>query len=116
MNVQKDIELQIVIKEIDMKGIVFGLTTERANRKLDKIIQNYKEYWGIEPNQIIKSRNEYKVLCANGDIWQACKLHEASRGKRANIIYIDSEINDAILEQIAYHCATAEPYSAVRYY
>ena len=45
-----------------MRGIVFGLTHRRAYDKLDRLIQDYKDYWHIEPEKICKTSNLYSVV------------------------------------------------------
>lgn len=99
-----------------MRGIIFGLTHERAYRRMDKLIQDYKDYWHIEPEKVSRTSNEYSVVFVNGDYWQACKLHDGCRGKRANVVYIDNEIDTDLEFNVAHHCATALPYSAIQYF
>lgn len=98
-----------------MRGLIFGATTIRAYERLERLIQDYKDYWKIKPEKIRKNSNEYSVVFENGDVWQACGMHEGCRGRRANVVLIDEQVK-CEYDAIAQHCATALPYSAIRYY
>ena len=96
-----------------MRGLIFGATKTRAEQRMEKLIQDYKNYWNIEPDKIRKSLNEYSVIFTNSDYWQACKLHDGCRGRKANVILIDKEIDNV---HIAEACLINKPYGSISYY
>ena len=96
-----------------MRGLIFGATKIRAEQRMETLIQNYKNYWNIEPEKIRKSLNEYSVVFTNGDYWQACVMHEGCRGRKANVILIDKEIDNIY---IAEACLINKPYGSISYY
>lgn len=98
-----------------MKGLIFGATLKSAHTRLEKLIQDYKNYWNIEPEKIRKSLNEYSVIFTNGDCWQAFCFSENQRGRKANVILIDRNvsINDI---SIVEHCLVNKPYGSLSYY
>ena len=96
-----------------MRGLIFGATKIRAEQRMEKLIQDYKNYWNIEPEKIRKSSNEYSVIFTNGDYWQAYKLHDSCRGRKANVILIDKEIDNTY---IAEYCLINKPYGSISYY
>lgn len=75
-----------------MRGIVWGNTRKAANRRLDKLINEYKKLWQFDTLLVRKGRNEYVVHFENGDIWQAIVCHENARGRRCHIAMIDRTI------------------------
>lgn len=98
-----------------MRGLIFGATKRRAEQRMEKLIRDYKDFWKIKPEKIRKNSNEYSVVFENGDYWQACVMHDGCRGRRANVVLIDEKIK-CEYDAIAHHCATAQPYSAIRYF
>lgn len=98
-----------------MKGLIFGATKIRAEQRMEKLIQDYKNYWNIEPEKIRKSSNEYSVIFTNGDYWQAAVLSDCSRGRRANVILVDKNVSIQDI-MIAEHCLVNKPYGSLSYY
>lgn len=98
-----------------MKGLIFGATLKSAHTRLEKLIQDYKNYWNIEPEKIRKSSNEYSVVFTNGDYWQATCLSDHSRGRRANVILIDKNVSIKDI-MIAERCLVNKPYGSLSYY
>ena len=96
-----------------MRGLIFGATKISAEQRMEKLIQDYKNYWNIEPEKVRKSSNEYSVIFTNGDYWQAYKMHENCRGRKANVILIDKEI---VYTDIAEACLINKPYGSISYY
>ena len=96
-----------------MKGIIFGATLNSAEQRMEKLIQDYKNYWNIEPDKVRKSSNEYLTVFQNGDVWQAYKMHDGCRGRKANVILIDKEIDNTY---IAEGCLINKPYGFISYY
>ena len=80
-----------------MKGIVWGKDLDTAKNKLTNIINNYVLMYSEEIiDEIYCTKNKYFVRFSNGDEWQAVKVHDASRGFRCNVSYIDSKIIDVL--------------------
>ena len=82
--------------------------------RMEKLIQDYKHYWNIEPERICKSSNEYSVVFQNGDYWNACRFSESQRGRKANIILVDKEIDNG--DYIIQACLINKPYGSISYY
>lgn len=99
-----------------MKGIVWGATFESAKKKLKEIEKQYKIYKRAEIINKRESKGIYEIEYSNGDHWKAVKCHECSRGCRANVSYIDNQINTELIQCIILPCTTAAPYNAIQYY
>ena len=98
-----------------MKGLVFGKTFERASNKLDEIIESYKIY-RYEIVQERKGNHYHQVIFDNGDQWKAVNASENSRGNKANVAYIDREIDDEIVRSMILRCIATGPWNATHYY
>lgn len=98
-----------------MKGIVWGRTYEVGCHKLDEVINNYKRYGFKVVNQI-KNQSNYRVIFDNGDQWRVARASDNSRGCRANLSYVDVQIEEEIIDTIILPCTTAGPWNAVKYY
>ena len=98
-----------------MRGIIFGKTTESAHYRMEKLIQDYKKYWCIEPDKIRKSRNQFSVVFTNGDYWSAVRFAENQRARRANILIIDRELSMNEIN-LAKYCLIENPYGSINYY
>lgn len=98
-----------------MKGLVFGLTLDRAQEKMDKIIEDYEFYWNIKPKKICSNRSGYSVIFENNDTWYAGSFFEGQRGRKANIIYVDRDLSINDMEIIKC-CLINVPYGAINYY
>lgn len=97
-------------------GIVWGRNFNRACRKLDLI---KKDYLAVHTNVIYElcSNNEYKIIFKNGDCWYALSAEDGLYcGKRVNISYIDSTIDEETIHRIIRPCTSAPPYDAYNYY
>lgn len=99
-----------------MRGIVWGATFESAKKKLKEIEEQYKVYKRAEIINKRESKRIYEIEYSNGDYWKAIRCHESSCGYRANISYIDNQINEELIQRIILSCTTAPPYNAIRYY
>lgn len=98
-----------------MKGLVFGRTFERASRELDDITENYKRY-RYKVVKKIKTKYQYQVVFDNGDVWRATNASESSRGSKANVAYIDREIDDEVVQTVILRCVAMGPWNATHYY
>lgn len=99
-----------------MKGIVWGLTFERANQKLLDIKAKY-EFMEIPIEKEREGNHVHQIVYANGDIWKAVSVSEAARGNRANVAYIERGITEKPeLLAVAQRCLMEFPWSAYRYY
>ena len=102
-----------------MKGIIWGKASVDAWEKLEEIKANYlKVGFAIERESNAKSRTEREVWFSNGDYWMALKAqpNKAGRGFKANVSYIDRNIDKTLVNTIILHCTVAFPYSAIRYF
>lgn len=97
-----------------MKGLVFGKTFERACSKLDDIRERYKLY-RINEQKVLKNSSEYRVIFENGDIWRAVPARENRKGSKANVAYIDHEIEECYIPMIM-ACIAVGPWNAYNYY
>lgn len=98
-----------------MRGIIFGATLESAYKKLEQLIQDYKNFWNIEYVKIRKSSNEYCVEFTNGDYWQTVRFSENQRGRKANVVLIDKNILPED-RYIAEMCVVRKPFGSIGYY
>ena len=98
-----------------MKGIVFGLTFERASKELESIKANYA-MCKIPIVKEIKGNHRHQIVYENGDIWTARSASDSARGHRANVVYIDHAIEDPDMIHMAHHCLCCFPWSAYRYF
>ena len=97
-----------------MKGLVFGKTFERACSKLDDIRERYKLY-RIDEQKVLKNSSEYRIIFENGDVWRAIPICRSFRGSRANVAYIDHEIEECYIPMIK-ACIEIGPWNAYNYY
>lgn len=98
-----------------MKGIVFGSTYERAERKLLDIRANYA-MCHIPIEKEIKRINLHQIAYKNGDFWSARAIGDSARGFRAHVVYIDREIQDHNMLGVISNCNTAMPWNAYHYF
>ena len=98
-----------------MRGLVFGATKISAEQRMEQLIQDYKKYWNIEPEKIRKCRNEFSVVFKNGDYWQALRFSENQRGRRANVLILDRNLNMNEID-LAKMALIEKPYGSVTYY
>jgi hypothetical protein len=100
-----------------MKGIVWGLTFERANEKLTEIVEKYlqMEYHIIEKTV---AKNQVSVVFNNGDSWQAVAARQHDKRERCNISYIDKQLEKYVSDVfiIIKQCTTAMPFNGVTYF
>lgn len=98
-----------------MKGIVFGSTIERANKKLKEIINNYEKYH-IKSVSVIKTEYNMRAGFVNGDYWESTTVSSSSKGYCANIGYIDREIPIELINAMCIPCIKALPWTGVQYF
>ena len=99
-----------------MRGLIYGATRENAEYQFNKLINDYKVYWKIEPEELRRSRNELYVRFKNGDIWQGFRCHESNvLGRKANVVLVDHSLNNEELS-LRTMCTYAPPYSAIGYF
>ena len=97
-----------------MKGIVWYKDYEKGLKQFLKIQNNYEYLGWIE--KIVNSKNNCYFIANNGDVWHLVKANENSKMRRANISYVDENIEDVIINNIINHCTTALPYRGFNYY
>lgn len=98
-----------------MKGIVWGLTMERAQNKFWSIVEDYKRI-GINPVRVSSGSSSTFATFENGDHWMAVRASENQRGRATNISYIDDEIPQEVINCIIKPCTKAYPFQAINYY
>lgn len=82
---------------VNRKIIIFGSSMQRANNKLQSILDNMR-VGDIE--QVRKGYNDFTVQLKNGDIYVAKTASESCRGCRWQYAYIDALINENILYNV----------------
>lgn len=83
---------------------------------MNYILNQYLRF-GINPTQLIKSKNEYSVRFDNHDWWKVLLANEnCGRGHRANISYIQRGIDEDIVSRIIIPVTTAPPYNGIMYF
>ena len=100
-----------------MRGIVWGITIERSQEKLEKIVDDYIKM-GHKILEKRVTKHHMAILFDNGDYWQAIRATKSSGlGRRCNISYIDHELKEyiTIIEQIK-ACTTLMPYNGITYF
>lgn len=98
-----------------MKGIVFGVNKQRADRKLEDIIEKY-EFMKIPIIMRIKNSTQNTASFENGDYWIAVSANTNARGYAVNIAYIDKKISPEVMRAICLPCVKALPYNAIHYF
>lgn len=98
-----------------MKGLVWGKTINRAIKQLQQIENDYNSI-GINTERVLCSRNNYTIYLENGDQWQAILANEASRGRKANISYVDINIDEEFVNTIIKYSTMSPPYHAIQYF
>lgn len=100
-----------------MRGIVFGTTLDVARDKLSLMSTDYERFWKVEIERIISSRDEYKIIFSNGDIWTCLAANKYSGcGKRCNIALVDRNISKKIVDCVIRPCLVRQPFGAIGYY
>ncbi|HHU59551.1 TPA: hypothetical protein GXZ34_01340 [bacterium] len=79
---------------MNRKIIIFGSSMQRANNKLQSILDNMR-VGDIE--QVRKGYNNFTVQLKNGDIYIAKTASESCRGYKWQYAYIDALINEDLL-------------------
>lgn len=97
-----------------MRGVIFGLTQQDANTKLDKLIEHYTLYNTAQ----IQQRNESQVYFDNKDAWKAIGINckSKTRGLRCNIAYIDARIDQDTINTFIRPCLCESPYCGIFYF
>lgn len=100
-----------------MTGIVYGKTLEIAKIRLQKIIKDYNLFRDIKIEIQEETKRRSIIKLSNGDIWYALAAHKSNTcGRRCNIVYIDSDIEDEDLLIDMRIVACAPPFQGIRYY
>lgn len=101
-----------------MKGIIFFRADKEsykiAESKFDSFLAGY-DALGISVTRLIKNRNEYSVVFANGDRWDLVPFRENIRGRKANLVYAPHDVTPEE-QNILIGCAHALPYTGIIYY
>lgn len=108
-------ELKERVSNKGIEGIVWGRSLVEAKEQLDRIragyeIRKIKETFCVRGNYIEESFFE------NGDHWMIVIARDSAKGRRCNISYISSEIDDELINNIIIPATTGLPFSAWRFY
>ena len=95
-----------------MTGIIWYKTKSKGQIKLEEIIRDY-ENAHIPIKRYIKGSH---ALFDNGDFWLLASGTETSKGMRANISYIDYNIDGDFINTVINRSTTALPYQGLMYY
>lgn len=96
-----------------MRGIIYGKTLQSAQLKLQHIINDY-EFYNIAT---MEKRLQNQVIFSNGDVWTAYAYNPLNtRGRKCNVVYIDSHIEDEEDKWEMECVACAPPFQAITYY
>ena len=98
-----------------IRGIIWGNTLEEAKEELTRLKHNYLACHRTITHEV-DSPLAGVVEFDDGDLWEARKADENSRGRRCNISYISSNIDKELINSIIMPCTTAPPYQGVYYY
>lgn len=98
-----------------MKGLVWGHTFGIAIDKLHQIEENYN-YIGIQSVKRRETRSDYSIEFDNGDYWRAVNAVDSKRACKANISYVDAQIDPDFVETIIRPSTHLPPYNAIRYF
>lgn len=107
-------------EQVTYYGIVHGIiwsysSREKADKKLNEIIENYDQM-GITATHVRRNSWEYSVQFKNGDRWEVKSAKESSRGSKCNVSLVDSEIPLDVFNVIIRPCTIAKPFSAIDFY
>lgn len=107
-------------KQVTCCGVIHGIiwsynNKEKANNKLNEIIENYA-YIGIIATNIRRGNREYSVQFKNGDRWEVKNANDSSRGLKCNISLVDPETPMEIFNVIIRPCTIAKPFHAIGFY
>lgn len=101
-----------------MRGLVFGITYDRALAQL-KVIQEGYEKIRVKTN-IFVGETTATLTCSNGDRWQTVYVPNGRElyccGSRANIAYIDKLIPKSVIEYNIKCVLNLPPYTGIQYY
>ena len=97
-----------------MKGIVWYKDYDKGLQQFLKIKKNYDYLGGIKKD--VETKLSHYFIANNDDVWRLIKANECARGYRANISYVDENIENVIMKNIIDACTTALPYRGFNYY
>ena len=98
-----------------MRGIIWGNTFKVTIPILDRIKRNYL-FQGHEIIKEVKTSDTHWVIFSNGDYWEAVSATANRRGKRANVSYIDANIDPQVIDEVIRPATVALPYHAINYF
>lgn len=100
-----------------MRGIVYGKTFQAATNKLEQIIAEYALFEKVEVVYQQKTHSKQVVRFKNNDVWTAMSISSSNTcGRRCNVVYIDSNIEDKDLEIDMRLTACSPPFQGIYYY
>jgi hypothetical protein len=74
----------------DFRVGIFGLTKESAERKLKLVVDEFDK-------ELIKLREKDRVVLKDGGSFTACGAESQVRGRRNNLIYVDTRLKDTLI-------------------
>lgn len=100
-----------------MRGIVFGVTYEKALEQFNKIVNNYQTLYDQDVIEHISVGNgRADVTFTNGDYWRTASASDSARGLACNVAYIDRDIEPYVIETIIMPTLKFRPFTAYRFY
>lgn len=82
---------------MNRKIIVFGSSIQRANDKLQSLLDNMRVG---DIKQVRKGYNDFTIQLKNGDVYITKTASESCRGYRWQYAYIDAFINEDLLYNV----------------
>lgn len=100
-----------------MRGIIFGVTYEKALEQFNKILQDYQTLYDQDViNTISVGNGRAQVTFTNGDYWRTAIASDNARGLACNIAYIDIDIDPLTIETIIKPAMKFRPFTAYNFY
>lgn len=100
-----------------MRGIIFGVTYEKALEQFNKIVNNYQTLYDQDVITHISVGNGLaEVTFTNGDYWRTAIASDSARGLACNIAYIDIDIDPLTIETIIKPTMKFRPFTAYDFY
>ena len=99
-----------------MRGIVWGLTLQDAQKQLERIERDYEILQVANLVSKLIYKHEIRLEYDNGDCWRAVRASGNHCGLRCSISYIDARIDEDIVTYIIKPSTIYGPYHAINYF
>ena len=71
---------------------------------------------GYEIIKKTKGMTTYEFVASNGDFWRVARCNENSRGHKANIAYIDHDIDLGFIDRVIKPTLISLPFQGIKYF